>query len=82
MNEFFEYFAGSGFTITMTVLVMAVIFVFIVMLMYVPTLSKRILPRFGYAKYADYLPFKTVYNDNTIELTDGAIIKAYRVQGV
>lgn len=82
MNGFFEYFAGSGFTITLTILVMVVIFVFIVMLMYVPTISKRVLPMFGYAKYADYLPFKTVYNDNTIELTDGSIIKAYRVQGV
>ena len=82
MNEFFEYFAGSGFTITMTVMVMAVIFMFIVLLMYVPTLTRRIFPQFGYSKYADYLPFKTVYNDNTVELTDGSIIKAYRVRGV
>ena len=82
MNNFFEYFAGGNFTITTTVLVMVVLAVFIVMMMYVPALTKRIFPKFGYAKYANYLPFKTVFTDNSIELTDGSLIRAYRVQGV
>ena len=82
MNDFFRYFAGGEFTITTTVMVMIIVFVFIIMMMYVPALTKRIFPKFGYAKYSSYLPFKTVFNDDTIELTDGSLIRAYRVQGV
>ena len=62
LKDFFEYFAGSGFPLTLTIMVMAVIFVFIMLLIYVPTLTRKIFPRFGYAKYASYLPFQTVYN--------------------
>ena len=51
-------------------------------MMYVPALTKRIFPKFGYAKYANYLPFKTVFSDNSIELTDGKLVRAYRIQGV
>ena len=82
MNSFFEYFAGGEFIVTTTIMVMAVIFVFLGMMIYVPALTKRIFPRFGYAKYANYLPFKTVFSDNSIELTDGTLIRAYRVQGL
>ncbi len=82
MNGFFDYFAGGEFTVTTTIIVMAVIFVFIAMMMYVPALTRKIFPKFGYAKYANYLPFKTVYSDNSIELTDGSLIRAYRIQGV
>ena len=82
MNEFFDYFAGGGYSITMTVLVMAVIFVFIVLMMYIPSLSKRVFPRFGYRNYASYLPFKTVYNDNSMALNDGTLLRVYRVSGV
>ena len=82
MNEFFRYFAGGEFTVTTTVMVMAVVFVFLALMMYIPALTKRIFPRFGYAKYANYLPFKTVFSDNSIELTDGTLIRVYRVQGV
>lgn len=82
MNNFFEYFAGGEFTITTTIMVMVVVFVFLGLMMYVPALTRKIFPKFGYAKYANYLPFKTVFSDNSIELTDGALIRAYRVQGV
>ena len=82
MNKFFEYFAGGEFTVTTTIIVMVVVFVFLGLMMYVPALTKRIFPSFGYAKYANYLPFKTVFSDNSIELTDGKLIRAYRVQGV
>ena len=82
MNEFFNYFAGGGYSITMTILVMAVLFVFIILMMYIPSLSHRIFPRFGYTRYSNYLPFKTVYNDNSVELTDGTLLRVYRVSGV
>lgn len=82
MNGFFEYFAGGSFPITITIMAMAVVFVFVLMLMYVPTLARRIFPRFGYSNYASYLPFKTVYTDNSIELTDGRLLRVYRVAGV
>lgn len=81
-NEFFNYFAGSGFPITLTIVAMVAVFVFIVLLIYVPILTRKVFPKFGYAKYADYLPFKTVYNDNSMELTDGSLMRVYRVAGV
>ena len=82
MNEFFNYFAGGGYSITMTILVMASVFVFIILLMYIPSLSRRIFPRFGYRHYAQYLPFKTVYDDNSMMLSDGTLLRVYRVSGV
>ena len=81
-NEFFNYFAGSGFPITLTIVAMVAVFVFIVLLIYVPILTRKVFPKFGYAKYADYLPFKTVYSDNSMELTDGGLMRVYRVAGV
>ncbi len=82
MNGFFEYFAGGNLPITLTVLAMLAVFVFIILMIYVPALTRKIFPRFGYMKYADYLPFKTVYNDNSLELTDGSLVRVYRVAGV
>lgn len=82
MNKFFEYFAGGGFPITITVLAMAVIFVFILLMMYLPALTRRIFPSFGYARYSQYMPFKTVYNDDSVELSDGSLVRVYRVNGV
>lgn len=82
MNGFFEYFAGSGFPVTTMIMVIAVIFIFVVLMMYLPTLTRRILPQFGYKRYSRYLPFRTVYNDDTLELSDGALLRVYRVAGV
>ncbi len=82
MNGFFNYFAGGGFPITTTILAMITVFVFVLLMMYMPVLTKRIFPRFGYARYAQYLPFKTVFSDNSIELTDGSLIRTYKVVGV
>ncbi|MBD5400495.1 hypothetical protein HDR61_01980 [bacterium] len=82
MNEFFKYFAGTQFPITLAILVMAAIFVFIILMVYVPTLARRVLPRFGYVHYAQYLPFKTVFSDDSLELTDGALTRVWRVVGV
>lgn len=82
--EFFKYFAGNGFsnTITLTIMAVAVIFVFIVLLMYVPTIVKHVFPKFGYKHYAEYIPFNTVYTDNSIELSDGCLIRVYSIAGV
>jgi len=82
--EFFKYFAGNGFsnTITLTIMAVAVIFVFIVLLMYVPMIVKHVFPKFGYKHYAEYIPFNTVYTDNSIELSDGCLIRVYSVAGV
>ena len=82
MNGFFEHFAGGEFPLTATILVMVVVFLFIILMMYLPALTRKIFPKFGYAKYAQYLPFKTVYTDNSMTLTDGSIIRVYRVSGV
>ena len=82
LNSFFEYFAGSAAPITTTIMVIAVLAVFIILMIYVPILTKKVFPKFGYARYANYMPFKTVYNDNSMELTDGSLIRVYRVAGV
>jgi len=82
MNEFFNYFAGGGYSITMTILVMLSVFVFILLMLFIPSLTHRIFPRFGYNHYANYLPFKTVYNDNSMGLSDGTLLRVYRVSGV
>ena len=81
-NNFFEYFAGTSFPITLTILVMLSVFVFIILMIYIPTLTRKIFPMFGYAKYANYLPFKTVYNDNSMSLTDGSLIRVFKVAGI
>lgn len=60
----------------------AVIFVFIVLLMYVPMIVKHVFPKFGYKHYAEYIPFNTVYTDNSIELSDGCLIRVYSIAGV
>ena len=79
---FFDYFAASGLPITLTVISMLVIFLFVVLMIYVPTLTRKIFPKFGYAKYAYYLPFDKVYTDNSMSLTNGALVRVYRVAGV
>ena len=35
--------------------------------MYFPTLTRYVFPNFGYSHYANYLPYKNVYNDNSLE---------------
>ena len=82
LNGFFEYFADSGFPITLMVLVLASLCLFLVLMMYVPVLTRKVFPKFGYAKYSNYLPFGTVYSDNSMQLTDGNLIRVYRVAGV
>ena len=84
MNFLFEYFAGnsSSMTLTLVVIAMAVIFVFLVLLIYIPALTKKILPNFGYNKYSDYLPFKKVYSDDSLSINDGSLVRVYKISGV
>ncbi|MCM1294437.1 MAG: hypothetical protein NC311_02650 [Muribaculaceae bacterium] len=82
MSDFFNYFAGSGFPLTTTIMAMVAVLVFVLMMIYLPVLARKILPKFGYARYSQYLPFKTVYNDNSIELTNGDLIRVWHVRGV
>lgn len=81
-NSFFEYFAGKNLSMTLTVMMLVCVVVFIMLLIYIPTLTRKIFPKFGYAKYANYLPFKTVYNDNSMSLTDGNLVRVFRVAGI
>ncbi len=82
ISNFFQYFAGSGFPITMTVVVMIAVFAFIILMIYIPVLTRKVFPKFGYAKYASYLPFDKVFNDNSMSMTDGSLIKVYKVAGI
>ncbi|MBD5388801.1 hypothetical protein HDR63_00920 [bacterium] len=82
MNEFFNYFAGGGFPITLVVMAMVVVFVFVVLSFYIPTITRWIFPKFGYKRYAQYLPFKRVLDNNSLELTDGSYVRVYHVHGV
>ena len=82
ISNFFQYFAGSGFPITMTVVVMIAVFAFIILMIYIPVLTRKVFPKFGYAKYASYLPFDKVYNDNSMSMTDGSLIRVYKVAGI
>ncbi len=83
IKGFFEYFAGSvDFPITVTVLVMVVIFLFIILMLYLPVLTRKIFPKFGYLKYSDYLPFKTVKKNDTLQLTDGSLVRVYHLDGI
>ena len=81
--DFFDYFAGSGeFPMTITILVMVVLFIFIVLMLYMPVLTRKIFPKFGYLRYSAYLPFKNVRKDNTLELTDGGFVRVYHLDGI
>ena len=82
-SQIFEYFAGNvEFPITLTVLVMLVLVVFIVLMLYLPVLTRKIFPKFGYMSFSDYLPFKTVKKDNTLELSDGTLVRVYHLDGI
>ena len=84
MEKLFEYFAGSlsSLNMTLTIISMSVLLIFIILLIYIPTLSRKILPKFSYAKYSDYLPFKNVYNDNTLSVNDNSLVRVYKISGI
>ena len=59
MEQLFNYFAGNteSTVLVFITIAMSVILVFLVLLMYIPVLTKKIFPKFGYVKYSDFLPF-------------------------
>ena len=84
MEKIFDYFAGSinSMTLNLVIVAMFVILVFVILLIYIPVLTKKILPNFGYTKYSDYLPFDKVYADNSLSITDGSLVRVYKIKGV
>ena len=50
IKDFFDYLAGSQVPFSMTVMVMLIVLLFLALLIYVPMLTKKIFPKFGYAK--------------------------------
>lgn len=82
-SGFFDYFAASGdFPVTITVLFMVVVVIFLILMLYIPVLTRKIFPRFGYIHYSDYLPFKKVKDDNSLQISDGSLIRVYHFEGV
>ena len=84
MEKLFNYFAGNtnSTTLTLVIIAMCVLLVFIILLIYIPTLTKKIFPKFGYVKYSDYLPFNKVYTDNSLSMDDGTLVHVYKIKGV
>ncbi len=84
MEQLFEYFAGNSNSMTMTLVIiaMSVLLIFIGLLIYIPVLTRKILPNFGYVKYSDYLPFNTVYNDDSLSMDDGSLVRVYKIDGI
>lgn len=82
LNNIFDYFAGSNTPITVMVMVMVILFLFLVLMMYLPILTRRIFPKFGYLKYANYLPFVRVNKNNSMDLSNGATICVYHIAGI
>ena len=50
--------------------------------MYIPALTKKIFPTFGYVRYLDFLPFYKVYNDNSLSMIDGSLVRVYKITGM
>jgi type IV secretion system protein VirB4 len=83
MQELLSFFVADVFSPTMIVMAVAVALLFAVIYLYSGALSNIILPKFGYAKYSEYLPFGSIYSDNaTIGLLDGSVVRAYEISGV
>ena len=84
MEKLFSYFAGNNdsMVLTLVIISMAVVLAFLVLLMYIPTITKKVFPKFGYTKYSDYLPFDAVYSDDSLSCVDGSLVRVYKIQGV
>ena len=84
MDKLFNYFAGNNdsMTLILVIMAMAVVLVFICLLFYIPVLTKKLLPKYKYAKYSDYLPFDKVYNDDSLSMTDDSLVRVYKINGI
>ncbi len=84
MEKLFAYFAGNNdsMVLTFVIIAMSALLVFLVLLMYIPFITNKVFPKFGYAKYSDYLPFNKVYDDNSLSTTDGSLVRVYKISGI
>lgn len=84
MEQLFNYFAGNNdsMILTLVIIAMSVILVFLVLLMYIPTITKKVFPKFGYVNYSDYLPFEKVYSDNSLSVSNGSLVRVYKITGI
>ena len=84
MEKLFNYFAGNNdsMTLTLVVISMCILLVFLVLLAYIPAITRKIFPNFGYVKYSDYLPFSRVYKDNSLSTEDGSLVRVYKIRGI
>ena len=84
MEKLFSYFAGNNdsMILTLVVISMCALLVFLVLLAYIPAITRKIFPKFGYVKYSDYLPFNKVYKDNSLSTEDGSLVRVYRIRGI
>ncbi len=82
ITDFFEYFVGN--TTPLSLIVVAIVFalVALAMVFLVPVLTRYVFPKFGYLKYANYLPFRRVEENNTLVLTNGAVVRVYSIEGI
>lgn len=82
ISGFFDYFVGNTSTLSLIVVAFILVLVAIGMALFVPVLTKYVFPKFGYVKYANYLPFKQVLDDNSLLLTNGAVVRVYSIDGI
>jgi len=83
MDQILNFFVSDTVPMTPVIVGAAALLAFIVLLMYSGMISKIIFPSFGYKKYYEYLPFRSVLSDNTtIKLNDGTLVRAFRLSGI
>ncbi|MCL2629083.1 MAG: hypothetical protein FWD33_00080 [Alphaproteobacteria bacterium] len=73
----------SGVLPAFLIMLAAGLVLFVVALIYIKILSGVLLPKFGYASYASYLPFKFPIDDNsTVLLKNGRLFRVFEIKGV
>ena len=84
MEELFNYFAGNNDSMIfiLVIISMAVVLIFLLLLAYIPAITRKIFPKFGYVKYSDYLPFNNVYSDDSLSTDDGSLVRVYKIRGI
>lgn len=84
MEQMLNYFAGNNdsMVLTFVIIAMSALLVFLVLLIYIPVITKKVFPNFGYTRYSDYLPFNKVYKDNSLSMTDGSLVRVYKITGI
>lgn len=84
MEQIFNYFAGNNASadLVFATVIISAFLVFLILLIYIPLITKKFFPKFGYMKYSDYLPFDKVYRDDSLSITDGSLVRVYRINGI